>query len=170
MGETPPSLKLDLNLLDVKQMYLIFEEDANLTKTDASIKFDASINQYNVKNESNAKNKSKVNNFRSKFMDTNDNNESNAKNKSNDAAADNFRSKFTNNDVQKGGALLKELENAFIENAKTHNKITFNKLKTKTQIDDKLKKRLVNSFIKHSNPKLIKKMKRYEEDESFLDF
>lgn len=132
MGETPPSLKLDLNLLDVEQMYLIFEKEANSTK------FDTSINKYNDNNEINV---------------------------------NNFRSKFTNKDVvTEGGALLKELENAFIENAKIHNKITFNKLKTKKQIDDKLKKRLVKSFIKHSDPKLVKKMKKYEEEESFLDF
>lgn len=62
----------------------------------------------------------------------------------------------------KGGKKLEDkLINAFIENAEANHKPTMNKLTTKKQINDTLKKKLFNSLMK-SNPRLFKSIKEYE--------
>lgn len=78
-----------------------------------------------------------------------------------------YSSSFTSTDnVQtpkgKGGKKLEDkLINAFIENAEANHKPTMNKLTSKNQINDTLKKKLFNSLMK-SNPRLFKSIKEYE--------
>ena len=61
-----------------------------------------------------------------------------------------------------GGKKLEDkLINAFIENAEANHKPTMNKLTSKKQINDTLKKKLFNSLMK-SNPRLFKSIKEYE--------
>ena len=72
----------------------------------------------------------------------------------------------TNSELAKnGGEKLEKLEeklvNAFIKNAEKKHKPTMNKLTSKKQIDDALKKRLLNSLLQ-SNSKLFKSIKQYE--------
>lgn len=49
---------------------------------------------------------------------------------------------------------------AFIENAKQHNKTVLGKLRTQKDIDMRLKKKLLKSYIKH-NPHMIRKLTKY---------
>ena len=49
---------------------------------------------------------------------------------------------------------------AFIANAKQHNKTVLGKLRTQKDIDMRLKKKLLKSYIKH-NPHMIRKLTKY---------
>ena len=77
-----------------------------------------------------------------------------------------YSSSFTSDNLQTsivtGGKKLEDkLINAFIENAEANHKPTMNKLTSKKQINDTLKKKLFNSLMK-SNPRLFKSIKEYE--------
>ena len=73
-----------------------------------------------------------------------------------------YSSSFTSTTNMEGGKKLEDkLINAFIENAEANHKPTMNKLTSKKQINDTLKKKLFNSLMK-SNPRLFKSIKEYE--------
>jgi hypothetical protein len=77
------------------------------------------------------------------------------------AYSSSFTSTNSGGGITGGKKLEDKLINAFIENAEANHKPTMNKLTSKKQINDTLKKKLFNSLMK-SNPRLFKSIKEYE--------
>ena len=84
---------------------------------------------------------------------------------SQNANAGNQTANATANQTTPGGAGYEEetqLVDSFLANAQKHNKTVMGNINTIEDINESLKKKLIKSYLKHTNKNIMKKIKRFE--------